>query len=62
MLCAGRCQYGHAYVVMVAGVVLAAWQVMGLAMRGMKVAMVNFGHHCPGAMRDGLDGRRGSQG
>jgi hypothetical protein len=47
---------------MVAGVVLAAWQVMGLAMRGMKVAMVNFGHHCPGAMRDGLDGRRGSQG
>jgi hypothetical protein len=62
MLCAGRCQYGHAYVVMVAGVGVAAWQVMGMAMRGMKVAMVNFGNYCPGAMFDGLDGWCGSQG
>ncbi len=47
---------------MVAGVVVAAWQVMGLAMRGMKVAMVNFGNYCPRAMLDGLDGWCGSQG
>ena len=56
-----RGKNGRADVIMIAGVVVAAWNVVGMAMRGMIGAVVNLGYHCPGAMLDGLNGGRGSQ-
>lgn len=41
--------------VMVTSVVMAAWHVMGMAVRGMIGAMVGLSGKCPGTMLDGLD-------
>jgi hypothetical protein len=47
---------------MVAGVVVAAWHLMRMAMRGMKGAMISFGHHCAWTMLDRLNRRRCGKG
>jgi hypothetical protein len=41
--------------IMVARVVMAAGQVMAVAVFGMKGAVVRLGRHCPRTMLDGLD-------
>ena len=50
----------RADMIMVGRVVMAAGTVVRMAMVGMKGAVVSLGHHCPGAMLDGLGcrGRR----
>jgi hypothetical protein len=48
--------------IVVAGVVVAAWHVMGMAVLGMIGAVICLSHHCAGAMLDGLDGRRCGKG
>jgi len=54
-----RCsEHGPADVVMIARVVMAARHAMGMAVLGVKGAMVGLGHHCPGPMLDRLDGGR----
>jgi hypothetical protein len=48
--------------IMVARVVMATGQVIGLAVLGMKGAVVSLGGHGSGTMLDGLDRRRCGQG
>ncbi len=51
----------RADMIMVTGIMVAAWHVMGMAVLGMISAVVSLGRHRAGAMLDGLDGRRGGQ-
>ena len=53
---AWRGKNGRADMIMIAGVMVSAWHVMGMAVRGMIGKVVCLGHHRPGAMLDGLDG------
>ncbi len=57
-----RCQNSRADMIMVACVVMATGQVIGLAVLGMKGAVVSLGGHGSGTMLDGLDRRRCGQG
>jgi hypothetical protein len=52
----------RADMVIVARIVVTAWHVMGMAVLGMIGAVIGLGHHCAGAMLDGLDGRRSDKG
>ena len=59
---AWRGKNGRADMIMIARIVVAAWHVMGMAVLGMIGAVIGLGHHCAGAMLDGLDGRRSGKG
>lgn len=56
-----RCKNSRADMIMIARIVVAAWHGMGMAVLGMKGAVIGLGHHFPWAMLDGLDGGRCGQ-
>ncbi len=47
--------------IMIARIVVAAGHGMGMVVLGMIGAVIGLGHHCPGAMLDGLNGGRCGQ-